>query len=142
MPAVWVSRWRSVIGRLASRSFGEPSGPKPSNTFGAANSGNSRPTGSSRSSLPTSTSCMAAVAVIAFVMDAIQNTVSTVIGSVSVISRRPKRPLVQSLPVARGYSDDPRHLFRLRRVLEYFVEMLELHGRLPFSVPLGHAVHV
>jgi hypothetical protein len=42
--------------------------------------------------LPRSTSCIAAVAVIALVIEAIQTTVSSVIGAALPISRWPKAP--------------------------------------------------
>src|SRR5207253_6612191 len=48
--------------------------------------------GASRASLPRSTSCMAAVAVMALVIEAIHTTVSSVMGASLPSSRRPKAP--------------------------------------------------
>jgi len=50
------------------------------------------PIGSSSASLPCSTSCIAAVAVIALVIEAIQNTLSRLIGSGLPRSRFPNAP--------------------------------------------------
>src|SRR5947199_6466048 len=81
-------RWRSVIGFLAGRSFGSPLASKPSSTCGAARSGSTLPIGASSESLPCSTSCMAPAAVIALVIEAIQNTLSgIVLGQVALAVR-------------------------------------------------------
>ena len=63
-----------------------------SSTSGDFNCGTMSAIGASSASLPSSTCCMAAAAVIALVIDAIQNTVSTVIAGGLPISRRPKAP--------------------------------------------------
>lgn len=76
-----VSRWRSVIGRFGALSLGSPDSLNPSKTLTVVNSGNTRSIGSSKWSLPCSTSCMAATEVTALVIDAIQNIVSVVIGT-------------------------------------------------------------
>ena len=89
---MWVISWRSVIGFFAGRSFGAPEASNPSSTCGEARSGNSLPIGSSSESLPCSTSCMPAAVVIALVMEAIQNTLSTVMASSLVRSRLPNAP--------------------------------------------------
>ncbi len=89
---MWVSRWRSVIGRFGARSRGLPAASKPSSTRAAPSSGTTSAAGRSRESLPRSTSCMAAAAVIALVIEAIHTTVSRVIGAGLPISRWPKAP--------------------------------------------------
>ena len=88
---MWVSRCFSVIGRLGARSRGlSPS--QPSSTLACASSGTTELAGASRLSLPFSTSCIAAVPVIALVIDAIHTMVSTVMGAFLPISRVPKAP--------------------------------------------------
>lgn len=84
--------WRSVIAPFAGRSFGSPLASKPSSTWGAARSGKSFPIGASSDSLPCSTSCIAPAAVTAFVIEAIQNTLSSVIASGLDKSRLPNAP--------------------------------------------------
>ena len=81
-----------MIGRLAGRNLGSPEGSKPSSTCGDASSGSTSAIGRSSASLPCSTSCIAAVDVIAFVIEAIQNTVSVVIADPSGSARRPNAP--------------------------------------------------
>ena len=81
-----------MIGRLGARSRGFPAASKPSSTLAAASSGTISLAGRSRLSLPRSTSCIAAVAVIALVMDAIQTTESSVMGAGLPRSRLPKAP--------------------------------------------------
>jgi hypothetical protein len=76
-----VSNWRGVIGRLAGLSFGAPSASKPSSTFTSASSGRMSLAGSSSLRRPCSTSCIAPGLTSAFVIDAYQKIVSTVIGS-------------------------------------------------------------
>ena len=68
-----------MIGRFGARSVGWPAASKPSSTCTFASCGTTVCAGRSRSSLPLSTSCIAAVVVMAFVIDAIQTTVSSVI---------------------------------------------------------------
>ena len=87
-----MSRWRSVIGRLAGRSRGEPSAAKPSSTCTLPSSGSTVAIGPSSDSLPCSTSCMAQAPVMALVIEAIQTTVSAVIGAPEVVSRTPEPP--------------------------------------------------
>ena len=89
---MWVSRWRSVIGRLGGLSLGLPSASKPSSTCAAESSETTSLIGLSRLSLPCSTSCMAAVEVTALVIEAIQNIVSGVIAVPVVRLRLPKAP--------------------------------------------------
>jgi hypothetical protein len=81
-----------VIALLVGRSTGSPEGPNPVSTCGAESSGRTSAIGTSSVSLPCSTSCIAAVEVIAFVIEAIQNTVSVVIAAPSGRARRPKAP--------------------------------------------------
>ena len=70
-----------MIGVFASVSCGAPAASKPVNTFGAASPGSQRDTGASSSTRPASTSCSTAAVVSALVKEAIQNTVSGVIGA-------------------------------------------------------------
>ena len=81
-----------MIGRFGARSRGLPAASKPSSTFTAPSSGSTSLAARSSTSLPRSTSCMAAVAVIAFVIEAIQTTVSGVIGAGLPSSRQPNAP--------------------------------------------------
>jgi len=81
-----------VIGRLGARSRGWPAGSNPSSTLADNRAGTTSLAGRSRLSLPRSTSCMAAVPVMALVIDAIQTTESTVIGASLPSSRLPKAP--------------------------------------------------
>jgi hypothetical protein len=74
-----------------SRSTGS-SPSQPSSTLSSAHSGRISATGVSRLMLPFSTSCMAAVDVTALVIDAIRNTVSSVIGAGSPRARTPDAP--------------------------------------------------
>jgi len=73
-------RWRSVIGFFAGRSFGSPLASKPSSTCGEARSGNTCRSVHQRE-LALLDELMPAAVVIAFVIEAIQNTLSAVIGS-------------------------------------------------------------
>ena len=83
---------RSVTGRLAGRSFGCPEASKPSRTLGSLSCGRTLEIGSSSASRPCSTCCSAATEVTALVMEAIQKTVSTVMGSVPPAARMPNAP--------------------------------------------------
>ena len=76
MPDVWVSRCRSVIGRLGGRVLTAPSAPMLTSTCLSAISGTISAAGASSESLPRSTSCMTAAPVIALVIEAIQSTLS------------------------------------------------------------------
>ena len=78
-----------MISPRAGRVFGLPSESKPSSTIGFASSGSTVLIGASSDSLPRSTCCMAQAPVIALVMEAIQTTVSTVIGSPEGSARLP-----------------------------------------------------
>ena len=80
-PAVCVSRWRNVIGCLGLRVRALPAASNPSRTSTLARSGTHLLAGLSRSSLPRSTSCMAQAPVSAFVIEAIQTTVSVVMAA-------------------------------------------------------------
>jgi NAD(P)-dependent dehydrogenase (short-subunit alcohol dehydrogenase family) len=91
-PAVCVSNWRGVIGRLAGLSFGAPSASKPSSTCTDESSDRMLLAGSSSLRRPCSMSCMAPAATSAFVIEAYQNIVSSVMGSL-----RPT-PLVPAAP--------------------------------------------
>ena len=73
----------------AGRVFGLPSASKPSSTIGFANSGSMALMGASSDSLPRSICCMAQAPVIALVIEAIQTTVSAVIGSPEGSARLP-----------------------------------------------------
>ena len=81
-----------MIGRLGARRRGLPAGSKPSSTLALARSGTTSLAGRSRPSLPRSTSCMTAVAVIALVIEAIHTTVSGAIGASLPSSRLPNAP--------------------------------------------------
>ena len=81
-----------MIGRFGSRRRGFPAASKPSSTLAAPISGTTSRAGWSRLSLPFSTSCMAAVPVIAFVIEAIHTMVSWVMGASLPISRLPNAP--------------------------------------------------
>ena len=89
MPELCVIRWRSVTGRTGSRRTGlSPS--QPSRTLSAAASGSQVEIGESRSSLPCSTSCIAQAPVIALVIEAMLQTVSSVIATPEPSFRSPK----------------------------------------------------
>ena len=81
-----------MIGRLGGRRIGLPPASKPSSTCADPSSGTVALAGCSRLSLPCSTSCIAAAAVIALVMDAIHTTESRVIGVFVLRSRLPNAP--------------------------------------------------
>ena len=81
-----------VIGAVADRRRGAPDASNPSSTWGEASSGRILPTGSSSSSRPSSTSCIAATEVTALVIEAMRNTVSRVIALPRARSRRPNAP--------------------------------------------------
>ena len=83
---------RVVMARRGARRIGLPSASKPSSTWMDASSGRTSAAGASRSSNPRSTSCSAATEVIALVMDAIQNTESSLIAASAAMSRRPNAP--------------------------------------------------
>ncbi|MGY4354934.1 hypothetical protein ACVW0J_001427 [Bradyrhizobium sp. i1.7.7] len=78
-----------MIAPFAGRSFGSPLASKPSSTCGLARSGSTEPIGASSDSLPCSTSCIAPAEVTALVIEAIQNTLSSVIASGLDRSRLP-----------------------------------------------------
>ena len=80
------------MGRLAGRSFGAPPASKPSSTCGEPSVGSMLGTGSSSLSLPCSTSCMAATEVMAFVIEAMRKTLSSVIAGPASSARAPKTP--------------------------------------------------
>ena len=81
-----------MIAPRAGRVRGLPSSSKPSRTGTLPRSGITSDTGASRESRPCSTSCIAAAPVIAFVIDAIQPTVSGVIASPAPATRSPNPP--------------------------------------------------
>ncbi len=81
-----------MIGRFAGRRFGAPAASKPSRTCGALSAGSMLGTGSSSLSRPCSTSCMAAVQVTAFVIEAMRKTVSSVMAGPLARSRVPNAP--------------------------------------------------
>jgi hypothetical protein len=80
------------MSRPTGRNFGSPALSNPSSTLTAASSGSTSRIGRSSASLPRSTSCMAAVDVIALVMEAIQNNVSTVMAAPDGSARLPNAP--------------------------------------------------
>jgi hypothetical protein len=83
---------RSVTVPLGARSRGLPLASNPSITWTLPRNGMTFPAGASSDSLPRSTSCIAAVPVIALVIEAIHTTVSGVIEAGLPISRTPKAP--------------------------------------------------
>ena len=90
-PEVWLASCRTVAFVFGARSRGvSPS--KPSSTCSFANSGRYFSTGSSRSSLPSSTSCSAAVVATILVIEAIRNVVSGVTVSEPPATRGPAAP--------------------------------------------------
>ena len=92
MPDVWVISWRREMSLAGARSTGlSPS--HPANTLSSAACGIHLVIAKkSRSSLPCSTSCIAQAPVIALVIEAMLQTVSSVIATTPPISRSPKAP--------------------------------------------------
>ena len=93
-------------------------------------------TGASRLSLPSSTSCIAATEVIALVIEAMRNTVSSVIAGPPPTSRSAERALVERPVRGRRHRDDPRHLARLDRAAQRRVDLC-LRFRLAISPPIA-----
>jgi hypothetical protein len=81
-----------VTGRLGARRIGSPAASKPSITFSVPIPGAYWLAGASRSSLPSSTSCSAAVAVIALVVENSAKTSSVVMAVSPSIRRTPAAP--------------------------------------------------
>ena len=125
-------RWRSVIGFLAGRSFGSPLASNPSSTCGLARSGSSLPIGSSSESLPCSTSCMPAAAVIALVIEAIQNTLSAVMASSLDEVALAERALIDHLAAGRRHRDHAGNLLGLALLTQNLIDLgFALHGSPP-----------
>jgi hypothetical protein len=81
-----------VTSRFGARSLGSPRSSKPSMTWSRPMSGAYSFAGASRSSLPSSTSCSAAVPVMALVVEKMAKTVSAVIASGPSRRRTPAAP--------------------------------------------------
>ena len=105
-PAVWVSSRRRVTGCFAGRSIGAPSAGEALQHLRLRQLRQHAPSGASSASRSASTSCIAATEVIALVIEAIQNTVSSVIGASASRSRRPKAP---SYSVPRRVGGERHH---------------------------------
>ena len=88
---MWDASWRTVALLAGGRRRGvSPS--QPSSTCRLAKSGTYCSTGASRSRLPRSTCCSAAVVATIFVIDAIRKCVSGVTGSLSPAALGPAAP--------------------------------------------------
>jgi len=89
-PLVWLSRWRMVTGRAGgfSRTWDASFS---STTIHRSSCGMNLVTGLSRESLPSSTSIMTDAPANIFVIDAIQNTLSSPIGFFASTSAKPIR---------------------------------------------------
>ena len=124
--------WRSVIGRVAGRSFGSPLASKPSSTCGEARSGRILPMGSSSESLPCSTSCMPAAVVMALVIDAIQNTLSVVMASSLGQVAFAERALIDHLIAVGRHRDHAGNLPGVAFLAQHLIDLsLALHGSPP-----------
>ena len=92
-------------------------------TCGAARSGSTLPIGASSESLPCSTSCMPAAAVIALVIEAIQNTLSdghgVVLGQVALA----ERALIDHLLAGRGHRDHAGNFFGVAFLAQHLIDL-------------------
>ena len=95
---------------------------KPSSTWRSANSGRYCSTGASRSRLPRSTCCRAAVVVTIFVIDAIRNIVSGRHGLARADLARAGRPLVDRAARVGRHRHDVGHVTRVDCCLQHRVD--------------------